>query len=459
MDSALRPREIQARIRAGESLEEVARLSGAPVDRIERFAAPVLAEREYVAGLALTSSVRRRGDLSGHRTLSAVANEHLTAHDTDPESVIWDAWRNEDKRWTIVARWTEDDEERTAQFLFDLGSRFSVADDAQARWLLAEDDEAAEYDELALVRAVGGDPSQPNEPAADAEGKAPAAGSPSPVQPVADADEEPTITLDDVPAHVLRTVGQEDSVEVLPRSAATPQEIREELEAEIDAYGMVPEGRSELDVLYDMLGGIAEDSINIYAGLNDPIVSEPPADPTPAAADQPEPDRTPPAQPDEATTVRPPTPTPTTEAVSLPSEDSAHAADPSSEDRPEAPTTNVSRLRPAPTPPSTGPGTPASGPQEQPGITAPDSTSTSQPGQPTPPATAQGAEETPTAGPGGDQTTPGDEQRRTGQPSLVDDEPTIQVAPGAAKRRGSRRKRASVPSWDEIMFGGPKPGD
>jgi hypothetical protein len=30
-------------------------------------------------------------------------------------------------------------------------------------------------------------------------------------------------------------------------------------------------------------------------------------------------------------------------------------------------------------------------------------------------------------------------------------------SPGASRKPG-RRKRASVPSWDEIMFGGPKPG-
>ncbi|MDO5683711.1 MAG: septation protein SepH, partial [Propionibacteriaceae bacterium] len=89
MDSALRPREIQARIRAGESLEEVARLSGASADRIERFATPVLAEREYVTGVALTSSVRRWGELSGHRNLGVVAGERFLAHGIDPETVSW----------------------------------------------------------------------------------------------------------------------------------------------------------------------------------------------------------------------------------------------------------------------------------------------------------------------------------------------------------------------------------
>ena len=49
MKSALSPRDIQTRIRAGESLEDVGRIAGIPLDRVERFAAPVLAEREHIA--------------------------------------------------------------------------------------------------------------------------------------------------------------------------------------------------------------------------------------------------------------------------------------------------------------------------------------------------------------------------------------------------------------------------
>ena len=69
MESALSPREIQTRIRSGESVEDVARVAGVDRDRVERFAAPVIAEREHVAGLAMTSSARRRGETSAHRTL------------------------------------------------------------------------------------------------------------------------------------------------------------------------------------------------------------------------------------------------------------------------------------------------------------------------------------------------------------------------------------------------------
>ena len=77
MESALSPREIQTRIRSGESVEDVARVAGVDRDRVERFAAPVIAERDHVAGLAMASSARRRGETSSHRTLRGVLTERL----------------------------------------------------------------------------------------------------------------------------------------------------------------------------------------------------------------------------------------------------------------------------------------------------------------------------------------------------------------------------------------------
>ena len=59
MESALRPRDIQTRIRAGESPEDVAAVAGTSVEKVMIFAAPVLAERAHIARSAQSSSVRR----------------------------------------------------------------------------------------------------------------------------------------------------------------------------------------------------------------------------------------------------------------------------------------------------------------------------------------------------------------------------------------------------------------
>ena len=54
----LAPREIQAHIRAGMSAEDVAAVTGAPLDYVQRFEGPVLAEREYVLESALNVPVQ-----------------------------------------------------------------------------------------------------------------------------------------------------------------------------------------------------------------------------------------------------------------------------------------------------------------------------------------------------------------------------------------------------------------
>src|ERR1700761_3482872 len=49
--SVLRPKEIQAKIRAGASVEQVASAAGDDIERVRRFASPVLLERSRAAEL------------------------------------------------------------------------------------------------------------------------------------------------------------------------------------------------------------------------------------------------------------------------------------------------------------------------------------------------------------------------------------------------------------------------
>ena len=172
MASALTPREIQARIRSGESLADVAEVAGLPPERVERFAAPVIAEREYVAGQALAASVRRRGETSGHRNLRTTVTERLVGRGIEvDDDLVWDAYRVEDNRWAVTATYRSGQTERVALFLYDSRGRFSVAGNDDARSVLAEENatEDAEDveptldlgDELAIVRAVLSDPAAP----------------------------------------------------------------------------------------------------------------------------------------------------------------------------------------------------------------------------------------------------------------------------------------------------------
>jgi hypothetical protein len=138
MESSLRPRDIQMRIRAGESPEAVAHAAGTSVEKIMPFAAPVMAERAHVAERAQLSSVRRRASESGARTLGEAVSAHLRAHDVDPGSVEWDAWRREDGRWTLTALYDVAGRIGTATFSHDPRGSFVTLDDDDARWLVGD---------------------------------------------------------------------------------------------------------------------------------------------------------------------------------------------------------------------------------------------------------------------------------------------------------------------------------
>ena len=99
MESILRPRDIQARIRAGETPEAVAEAARTTLEKVMPYAAPVLAEREHVAERALRASIRRpAGEPSAgtSRTLGEAVGSRLRGMNVDPDTVVWDAWRRED---------------------------------------------------------------------------------------------------------------------------------------------------------------------------------------------------------------------------------------------------------------------------------------------------------------------------------------------------------------------------
>lgn len=160
MDSMMRPRDIQARIRSGESPESVAEAAQTTVDKVMPYAAPVLAEREHVAERAQRSSIRRpSGEASGGaRTLGDAVGGRLRSLNVGPETVSWDAWRREDGRWSLVGRYTTPDREGKAAFTFDQPGNFVLVDNDDARWLVGE-----ELDEDP-VADHGGHSSQPVPP-------------------------------------------------------------------------------------------------------------------------------------------------------------------------------------------------------------------------------------------------------------------------------------------------------
>jgi len=164
VQSVLRPKEIQAKIRAGASVEQVAAAAGVDIGRVERFAHPVLLERSRAAELA-TAAHPVLADGPSVLTLLETVTSALVARGLDPEGTNWDAWRNEDGRWTVQMGWKAGLSDNVAHFRFTPGAHggtVTAFDDAACE--LIDPDFARPLRQLAPVAQL--DFEEPEPPAA-----------------------------------------------------------------------------------------------------------------------------------------------------------------------------------------------------------------------------------------------------------------------------------------------------
>lgn len=132
----LSPREIQTRVRAGESAEQIAVATGLPVARIERFAGPVLSERAHVAQEA--RAARPAGQVDDvSRTLAEIVDPRLSELRADPETIEWDSWRRDDGVWTVQLSYHSEGDRHTAEWTWDPVRRQLRSYGAAARALMA----------------------------------------------------------------------------------------------------------------------------------------------------------------------------------------------------------------------------------------------------------------------------------------------------------------------------------
>jgi hypothetical protein len=117
----LSPKEIQAKIRAGASVEQVAAASGSDAARVRRFAQPVLLERFRAAELA-TAAHPMLADGPAVLTLLETVSAALVTRGLAPDKLTWDAWRNEDNRWTVQLAWKAGRSDNIAHFCFTPGA-------------------------------------------------------------------------------------------------------------------------------------------------------------------------------------------------------------------------------------------------------------------------------------------------------------------------------------------------
>lgn len=108
----LSPKDIQAQIRAGASADQVAFEFGLDVERVRKYEGPVLAERDWTAQLARRVEVA--APQPGHdlyrstfgddpATLDEMVRHRVSAMGMDSSTLRWDAWRGQDGTWTVIA--------------------------------------------------------------------------------------------------------------------------------------------------------------------------------------------------------------------------------------------------------------------------------------------------------------------------------------------------------------------
>jgi hypothetical protein len=138
IENPITPREIQMRVRAGESPEEIADQAGMPLQRVLRFASAVVAERERITGEARNGRARRNTPDGEFVIFGSHVDSRFTAHGIEPNTVSWDSYRNEEGAWVVSAGWHGGDLKRVARWTFALATRTVTPIDETAADLLSD---------------------------------------------------------------------------------------------------------------------------------------------------------------------------------------------------------------------------------------------------------------------------------------------------------------------------------
>lgn len=127
-------KELQARLRAGASIEDLAREASWSYDKVERFAGPILQERAYVLSLANAVVIKSTGSL----TFIEVVTNRLAANGVSADSLDWNTHRRDDGQWVIRLSYPNRDGHGDAVWFFDMAKRVIVSEDDGAMWIMGE---------------------------------------------------------------------------------------------------------------------------------------------------------------------------------------------------------------------------------------------------------------------------------------------------------------------------------
>ncbi len=136
--ASISPREIQMRVRAGASPEDIADANEMNLDRVLRFAGAVLEERARVSQEARRARARRSTTDAQTVVFGDAVDMRFAAHGIEPSAVNWDARRRADGQWIVSARWVGGEADRVAEWAFNLSTRSVTPMDGAAADLLSD---------------------------------------------------------------------------------------------------------------------------------------------------------------------------------------------------------------------------------------------------------------------------------------------------------------------------------
>ncbi len=132
-ESALSPKEIQARLRSGQSPARIAKAAGVPLERVNRFFGPVLSERTLVIEAAQAATLNRARRGPSVRNLGESVAVNMTERGIPvPELADWDGYRRADGTWVIQLHTTIRKQAKRIQWSWQPATRTLTALDSLA---------------------------------------------------------------------------------------------------------------------------------------------------------------------------------------------------------------------------------------------------------------------------------------------------------------------------------------
>jgi hypothetical protein len=156
-------KEIQRLLRTGQTSEQISREYNVSIEKIERFAGPILSERIYIIDQAQEIVVRKEIDRDPV-TLIQTITSRLAPRGIDASTLSWDTWRLENGTWTVELHYPQTGGVGVAQWSFDPLLRSLTSMDENARWMMGDEPAPRQLSKPGLVTTESTHPSERRSP-------------------------------------------------------------------------------------------------------------------------------------------------------------------------------------------------------------------------------------------------------------------------------------------------------